>query len=285
LQYLSDALAERGHAACPTTVADLLKDLDYRLRVNVKRLTGPYHPDRDTQFRYLGSLVDLFREEGWPILSVDTKKKELVGNFANHGTTWVQEPYEVNAHDFLTDALCRAAPYGLYDLLANRGHVIVGTSADTPRFAAEAVARWWARIGCHRYRQAGTLLLLADGGGSNGHRPRLWKKSLQELLVDRYGLVVTVCHYPTGASKWNPVEHRLFGPISTNWAGVPLQSPEVLLGLLRGTTSKTGLQVTAEWWERTYTRGVKVSTADMRDLHIQHHEVCPNWNYTFRARK
>ena len=252
LQHLSDELAELGHAACPTTVADLLGDLDYRLRVNVKRMTGPYHPDRDTQFRYLGSLVDLFREEGWPILSVDAKKKELVGNFANPGATWVQEPYQVNAHDFLTDALCRAAPYGLYDLLANRGHVIVGTSADTPRFAAEAVAGWWSRIGCHRYRQAGALLLLADGGGSNGHRPRLWKKSVQELLADRYGLVVTVCHYPTGASKWNPVEHRLFGPISTNWAGVPLQSPEVLLGFLRGTTSKTGLQVTAEWWERRY---------------------------------
>lgn len=284
LQYFSDALAERGHAACPTTVAELLGDLDYRLRVNVKRLTGPYHPDRDKQFRYLGSLVDVFREEGWPILSVDAKKKELVGNFDNPGTAWVQEPYEVNAHDFLTDAQCRAAPYGLYDLLANQGHVVVGTSADTPRFAAEAVARWWARIGCHRYRNAGTLLLLADGGGSNGHRPRLWKTSVQELLADRYGLVVTVCHYPTGASKWNPVEHRLFGPISTNWAGVPLRSPEVLLGFLRGTTSKTGLRVTAEWWERRYPRGVKVSAAAMRELHIHHHEVCPAWNYTFTPR-
>jgi DDE family transposase len=284
LQYLSNALAERGHAACPTTVADLLRDLDYRLRVNVKRLTGPYHRDRDTQFRYVGSLVDQFREEGWPILSVDAKKKELVGRFANPGATWLQEPYEVNVHDFLTDAQYRVAPYGLYDLSANQGHVIVGTSADTPQFAAEAVARWWARIGCHRYPRAGALLLLADSGGSNGHRPRLWKTSLQELLADRYGLVVNVCHYPTGASKWNPVEHRLFGPISTNWAGVPLQSPEVLLGLLRGTTSKTGLRVTAEWWERTYRRGVKVSAAAMQALHIQHHEVCPNWNYTITPR-
>lgn len=284
LQYFSDALAERGHAACPTTVAELLRDQNYRLRVNVKRLTGPYHPDRDKQFRYLGSVVDLFREEGWPILSVDTKKKELVGNFDNAGVAWTQQPYEVNAHDFLTDAEYRAAPYGMYDVLANQGHVVVGTSADTPRFAAEAVARWWGRIGCHRYPDTGALLLLADGGGSNGHRPRLWKKSLQELLVDRYGLVVTVCHFPTGASKWNPVEHRLFGPISTNWAGVPLQSPEVLLGFLRGTRSKTGLRVTAEWWERTYGRGIKVSTAEMRELHIHHHEVCPAWNYTFTPR-
>jgi len=284
LQHLSDALAERGHAACPTTVADLLDDLGYSMRVNVKRLTGPYHPDRDKQFHYLNSVVELFREEGWPILSVDAKKKELVGNFENPGATWVPQPYEVNAHDFLSDAEYRAAPYGLYDVLANQGHVIVGTSADTPQFAAEAVARWWARIGCHRYRRAGALLILADSGGSNGHRPRLWKKNLQELLADRYGLAVTVCHYPTGASKWNPVEHRLFGPISINWAGVPLQSPEVLLGLLRGTTSKSGLRVTAEWWERPYARGVKVSTAEVRALDIEHHEVCPCWNYTLTPR-
>jgi len=284
LQHLSDGLAERGHAACPHTVAELLRDLHYRLRVNVKRLSGPYHPDRDRQFHYIQSWIDLCRDEGWPIVSVDTKKKELVGNFAQAGATWVEEPYAVNVHDFLSDALYRVAPYGLYDVLANRGHIVVGTSADTPRFAAEAVARWWGRYGCHRYRQAGTILLLADGGGSNGYRPRLWKTSLQELLADRYGLVVTVCHYPTGASKWNPVEHRLFGPISINWAGVPLRSPEVLLGLLRGTATQTGLQVTAEWWERTYTRGVKVSAATMAALHIQPHEVCPRWNYTITPR-
>ena len=284
LQHLSDELAELGHAACPHTVAALLHDLGYRLRVNVKRLTGPYHPDRDTQFGYLGSLVELFAEEGWPILSVDAKKKELVGNFDHAGATWLEHPYVVNAHDFLSDAQGRAVPYGLYDVLANQGHVIVGTSADTPQFAAEAVARWWSRIGCHRYRQAGALLLLADSGGSNGCRPRLWKKSLQELLADRYNLVVTVCHYPTGASKWNPVEHRLFGPISTNWAGVPLQSPEVMLGFLRGTTTKTGLRVTAEWWERTYARGITVSTAAMNALEIERHEVCPQWNYTIAPR-
>ena len=284
LQHLSDELAELGHTAGPHTVAALLHDLGYRLHVNVKRLTGPYHPQRDTQFGYLGSLVALFAEEDWPILSVDSKKKELVGNFDHAGATWLEDPYVVNAHDFLSDAQGRAVPYGLYDVLANQGHVIVGTSADTPQFAAEAVARWWSRIGCHRYRQAGGLLLLADSGGSNGCRPRLWKKSLQELLADRYDLVVTVCHYPTGASKWNPVEHRLFGPISTNWAGVPLLSPEVVLGFLRGTTTKTGLRVTAEWWERTYARGLKVSTAAMNALAIERHEVCPQWNYTITPR-
>jgi hypothetical protein len=284
LQALSGELAARGHAASPNTVAALLRDLDYRLYVNVKRSSGPYHPDRDAQFTFIEGLTAAFRADGQPVLSVDTKKKELIGNFANAGATWRQEADEVNAHDFLTDALCRAAPYGLYDLLANKGHVVVGTSADTPQFAAEAVARWWSRIGCHRYRGAGELLVLADGGGSNGYRPRLWKKGLQELVADRYGLMVTVCHYPTGASKWNPVEHRLFGPISSNWAGVPLRSPEVMLGYIRGTTTATGLEVTAEWWERRYARGAKVSDAEMGELDIEHHDICPRWNYTIRPR-
>jgi len=284
LRALSGELAELGHAAGPDTVAALLRDLGYRLRVNVKRLSGPYHPDRDAQFTSIEGLVAAFREEGLPILSVDTKKKELVGNFANAGATWRREADEVNAHDFLSDALYRVAPYGLFDVLANKGHVVVGTSADTPQFAAEAVARWWSRIGGHRYRGARELLILADSGGSNGYRPRLWKKGLQEMVADRYGLAVTACHYPTGASKWNPVEHRLFGPISINWAGVPLRSPEVMLGYIRGTTTPSGLEVTAEWWEGRYARGIKVSGAEMAELDIERHDVCPRWNYTIRPR-
>ena len=234
LHVLSTQLAERGHAACPTTVGELLRDMDYHLYVNVKRFTGPSHPDRDQQFRYVEAIVNEFRAEGLPILSVDAKKKELIGNFANPGATWRLEADAVNAHDFLTDALYKTVPYGLYDVLANHGHVVVGRSANTPQFAAEAVARWWSRIGCHRYRDAGELLVLADGGGSNGYRPRVWKQCLQELVADRYDLDVTVCHYPTGASKWNPVEHRLFGPISRNWAGEPLRTPAVMLGYIRG---------------------------------------------------
>lgn len=281
LRYLSDELTLRGHGACPTTVAGLLRDLGYNLRVNVKRFTGPYHPERDRQFHYLEGLVETFRAAGLPILSVDTKKKELVGNFANAGAVWADEPDEVNAHDFRTDALYRAVPYGLYDVLANQGHVVVGTSADTPAFAADAVARWWVRCGCKRYRQAGALLILADSGGSNGCRPRLWKQQLQGL-ADYYGLEVTVCHYPRGASKWNPVEHRLFSHISRNWAGVPLRTPALLLALLRGTRTATGLTVTAEWLERTYARGRTVTDADMADLNIEHHTTCPQWNYTIR---
>jgi Rhodopirellula transposase DDE domain len=280
LQTLSDGLRRQGHTAGPDTVADLLRELGYNLHVNIKRFTGPAHPDRDRQFRYIEEMVACFTAEGWPIVSVDTKKKELIGDFKNPGVIWCRRGDEVNAHDFLQDAQCRAVPYGLYDCLANRGHVVVGTSADTPAFAVDAIASWWGRIGSRRYPEAGALLILADAGGSNGCRPRLWKKRLQETLADRYGLVVTVCHYPTGASKWNPVEHRLFGPISTNWAGTPLRSPEVMLACLRGTQTRTGLRVTAAWQPRLYPKGVKVSNAEMAQLHILKHDTCPQWNYT-----
>jgi hypothetical protein len=283
LRNLSDELASLGHHACPRTVADLLRHLGYNLRVNVKRITGPYHPDRDRQFDYLNGMVEEFRQAKLPILSVDSKKKELVGNFQNDGRAWSEQAEQVNAHDFPSDALCRAVPYGLYDVLANRGHMVVGTSADTPAFAVDAITRWWVRCGCKRYRDAGELLILADSGGSNGCRPRLWKQRLQEL-ADNYGLAVTVCHYPRGASKWNPVEHRLFGPISMNWAGIPLRTPALLLSLLRGTRTSTGLTVTAEWLGRTYRCGSVVTDAEMADWNIEHHNTCPQWNYTIKPR-
>ena len=284
LRTLSDEMDALGHKVCPTTVAQMLRELGYNLRVNVKRITGPYHPDRDRQFRYLEGLTQEFRDAGLPILSVDTKKKELVGNFCNGGQTWVEAPYEVNAHEFPSDALCKAVPYGLYDVLANKGHVVVGSSSDTPAFAVDAVVRWWVRCGCKRYRGAGKLLILADSGGSNGCRPRLWKYRLQFLMADAYGLEVTVCHYPRGASKWNPVEHRLFSQISRNWSGVPLRTPELLLSLLRGTATATGLQVTAEWMGYRYQRGVVVTDTQMEALNIERHGPCPQWNYTIKPR-
>ncbi len=284
LRHLSAALADLGHAACPATVANLLREQDYALHVNIKRFTGPAHADRDLQFLYLGDWVDLFTLAGLPIISVDTKKKELIGNFANAGATWSLQGDEVNAHDFRQDALCRAAPYGIYDYLANRGHVVVGTSADTPAFAVDAIAAWWRGFGAKRYLEATDLLVLADAGGSNGCRPRLWKQRLQTHLADLFGLEVTVCHYPTGASKWNPVEHRLFGPISTNWAGTPLRSLEVMLRCLRGTKTEKGLRVTAEINRRSYQTGIKISTAQMHALRIEHHATCPQWNYTIFPR-
>jgi hypothetical protein len=263
----------------------LLAEEDFTLRVNAKRFTGPAHADRDRQFRYLREHLDRFRQRGWPVISVDAKKAELVGNFKNPGRVWCWHPEEVNCHDFRTDAVCRAVPYGVYDVLANRGFVRVGLSANTPAFAVAAVRAWWALLGCKRYGAAARLLILADAGGSNGCRPRLWERQLQERVADRYGLEVTVCHYPTGASKWNPIEHRLFGPISTNWAGEPLRSVERLLAFVRGTTTRTGLAVTAEVDEAVYPKGVRVSTAAMKELQVHHHDTCPKWNYTFSPRR
>jgi Rhodopirellula transposase DDE domain len=284
LQAIGADLEPLGYDLCPSTIARLLRTQHFSLRVNSKRFTGPNHPDRDRQFRNIQVEIDRFWDEGLPILSVDTKKKELVGNFKNAGELWCQEPEEVNVYDFLSDAICRAVPYGLYDVLANRGHVCIGTSADTPAFAVEAIRSWWVHYGCKRYRGADELLILADGGGSNGHRPRWWKLALQEQLSDRYGLYVTVCHYPTGASKWNPVEHRLFGPISVNWAGRPLRSLEVMQGWIRGTRTEGGLEVTTSLDEQVYPKGLRVSDEEMDQLHLQRHETCPQWNYTISPR-
>jgi hypothetical protein len=284
LEALSRELSACGHTACPKTVARLLREEDFDLRVNVKRFTGPPHPDRDRQFRYLQGQLDSFRDRGWPVISVDAKKAELVGNFKNPGALWCWHPEEVNCHDFRTDAVGRAIPYGVYDVLANRGFVRVGLSANTPAFAVAAVRAWWALLGCKRYGTCTRLLILADAGGSNGCRPRLWKAALQEQVADRYGLEVTVCHYPTGASKWNPIEHRLFGPISTNWAGEPLRTVARLLAFVRGTATRTGLAVTAALDEAVYPRGVRVSSAEMQALKVRHHDTCPQWNYTLSPR-
>jgi hypothetical protein len=284
LLALSTELGRQGYAACPTTVGRLLRGQDYSPRINAKRFTGPDHPDRDRQFQNIEEWIAIFEGLGQPIISVDAKKKELIGNFKNPGAVWCLEPEEVNVYDFLSDAVCRATPYGIYDLLSGRGHVCVGTSADTPAFAVEAIGAWWARYGCKRYQGADELLILADGGGSNGHRPRLWKARLQERIADRYGLHVTVCHYPTGASKWNPVEHRLFGPVSINWAGQPLRSLETMLGWVSG-TEVGGVGVTASLDQAIYPTGVKVTNAEMRRLDLERHEVCPAWNYTISPRR
>ena len=281
LRALSQAL---GAKISHTTVGRVLKDLDYSLKANVKRLTGAPHPDRDTQFAYIEHQKQAFREAGLPIISVDTKKKELIGRFKNSGRRWCQTADEVNAHDFEQDALGKAVPYGVYDVTNNRGYVYVGKTADTPQFAVEQIAAWWQTFGCHDFPAAKRLLILCDAGGSNGYRPRLWKQQLQELLADQLGLAVTVCHYPTGASKWNPVEHRLFGPISVNWAAEPLLSFDKTLALIRGTVTATGLSVEAFLVDKVYATGLKVTAAVMKALNLVHHTVCPNWNYTIRPR-
>lgn len=284
LRKLSGDLKQRGHRACPNTVRRLLRQRGFSLRSNVKRLTGPSHPDRQTQFQYIARQREAFADQGLPVLSIDAKKKELIGNFKNPGRTWRRQgPESVNTYDFIHDAVCRATPYGIYDTRSNRGHVCVGTSADTAAFAADALADWWRRSGRRAYPQAGKVLLLADGGGSNGHRVRLWKRSLQRL-ADRTGVSFTVCHYPTGASKWNPVEHRLFSHISINWAGVPLRTIQTMLACLRGTRTETGLRVTAHRVDRKYPTHIKISDREVKQLNLQRHEVCPKWNYTIRPR-
>lgn len=285
LRKLSKRLAQAGHGASAPTISRLLRKHDYSLHVNAKeKEASSSHPDRDTQFQYIERQKQAFMAAGNPIISVDTKKKELIGNFKNPGQEWCQYPQEVNGHDFLSEALGRAAPYGIYDLQRNEGAVYVGMSADTPEFAVTAVARWWEEVGREAYPDARELLVLADAGGSNGYRPRLWKEQLQSQLSDRLGLTVTVCHYPTGCSKWNPIEHRLFSQISINWAGQPLRTLETMLGYVSSTTTTTGLKVTASLIEGIYQTGKEVSDAVMKGLNLEHHSVCPQWNYTIRPR-
>ncbi len=282
LRHLGGLLRGRGVALCRGTVGRLLKGLGYSLRANEKRLTGPPHPDRDRQFGYIQRIKRRFLKAGWPVISVDAKKKELVGDFKNAGRAWRREPDPVNAHDFRQDASHRAAPYGVYDLTHDRGYVAVGTSADTAEFAVDAIASWWEQRGSVAFPGADKILILADAGGSNGYRNRLWKLRLQEHLVDRLGLGVTVCHYPSGASKWNPVEHRLFGPVSVNWAGKPLRCLGTLLGYIRGTVTATGLEVAAKLLERTYVTKIKVTKREMEGVRLVRHKVCPDWNYTIK---
>lgn len=266
-----------------TTVGRLLREMKFSLRANVKRLSGPPHPDRDRQFRYIQRQKRRFLAADRPVISVDTKNTELIGNFKNQGRLWRQKPDEVSAYDFPGDAQCRAIPYGVYDVAANRGHVCVGTSADTSRFAVNSIRDWWNRDGRKRYPRAKELLISADGGGSNGYRPRLWKRELQRWADDD-GLAITVCHYPRGASKWNAVEHRLFGPITNNWSGQPLRSLGLMLNAIRGTSNESGLRVTSRLDRRKYAKKIKVSNKEMQELELHRHAICPDWNYTIKPR-
>jgi hypothetical protein len=285
LRNLRKDLKRCGHRASHTTVGKLLREEDYSPKANQKRYASTRHGDRDRQFRYIAKLKRAWLAAGWPVISIDTKKKELIGNFQNRGCPWCQEAEAVNTHDFKKDASDCAVPYGLYILNQNRGYVRVGLSANTSEFAVDTIVSWWRTDGQRDFPQAQQLLIFADGGGSNGWRPRLWKVRLQTHLADRFGLTVTVCHYPTGASHYNPVEHRLFGPISNNWAGKPLRSVPLLLACIRGTHTETGLKVKASLNRKQYRTKIKVSTQEMKSLTLSRHEVCPNWNYTIKPRQ
>jgi hypothetical protein len=262
------------------TVARLLHQMDYSLRVNHKMLPTDSSPDRDEQFDYISRLRNRFQRQHLPIISVDTKKRELVGNFKNPGTRWDRSPLLVNDHDFRTDSIGVAIPYGIYDLLANRGSIFLGISHDTPYFAARSISHWWYREGLCRYPGSGKLLILADTGGSNSCRCHAWKTEIQEQLCNRFNLAVTVAHYPTGTSKWNPVEHRLFSEISKNWAGEPLNSYEKILKFIRTTNTQTGLKVTAYLDRTHYDTGITPGTEQFRQLNLHEYDVLPKWNYT-----
>jgi len=258
--------------------------MKFSLRTNVKRVSGKPHPHRDRQYRFIQRIKAAFVRGGDPVISVDAKKNELIGNFKNAGVTWCVEPEAVNLYDFPSDALGRATPYGIYDRAANRAFVMVGVGVITAMFAVAAIRRWWGQDGCKRYRNSRHLMIECDGGGCNGHRVRLWKTELQKF-ADESALSITVCHYPSGASKWNPIEHRLFSQISKNWAGYPLRCLSRILGFIRGTTTEAGLTVEAEVDPRSYEKGIKISDAEMRSLNITRRRFCENLNYTIRPRK
>ena len=261
------------------TVAKLLKKMGFSLRVNHKKLSNS-HPDREAQFARIAELREHCANTHLPIISVDTKKKELIGCFKNPGVTWERTPVLVKDHDFRSEADGIAVPYGVYDLHANTGTLFVGTSFDTPGFAVDCIEKWWRTEGRQRYPDAEGLTILADGGGSNASNSRAWKFGLQHQICDRHALSITVAHFPTGASKWNPIEHRLFSELSKNWAGRPLDCLETILNYARTTTTTTGLRVKAHLVRRRYKKGVKITDDQMRNLALSRHDTLPKWNYT-----
>ena len=283
-EKIAEQLHELGSDVSANTVGKLLKQMGFSLRVNHKKLSHGSHADRDDQCTYIGQRRERFTLAGDPIVSIDTKKRELVGSFKNAGLAWTREPVAVNDHDFRSLAQGVAIPYGIYDLEANRASVFVGTSHDTPHFAVDNLEKWWRYDGKWRYPDASRLLVLADGGGSNGPRSRAWKYWLQNRLANRHRIAVTVCHYPAGAFKWNPIEHRLFSEISKNWAGRPLDSYQTVLNYLRSTTTSTGLSVKAYLAIRDYPSGEQISKQSIAELLLHHHETQPSRNYTLHPR-
>ena len=282
LRKLSKELESKGHEVCHRVVGDCLRGLGYSLQANQKTREGNQHMDRDAQFEYINRKANMFIRDRQPVISVDTKKKELVGNFKNAGREWRPEdrPEKVNVHDFIDPKLKRAVPYGIYDINNNTGWVSVGTDHDTASFAVNAIRRWWKAMGKKRYpKKLEGLMVTADGGGSNGYRVRLWKIELQKL-ANELGFPITVCHLPPGTSKWNKIEHRLFSFITINWRGKPLRSFRTVVQLIAGTTTEEGLIVRAELDEKKYPKGIKVANAQLAEVNIFRHDFHGEWNYT-----
>ncbi len=283
---LAKELGLLGHTVSYRTVADLLHELGYSLQSNRKTREESSHPDRDRQFEHINSRVKAFQKRGAPVISVDTKKKELVGDFKNNGREWrpAGNPEEVRVHDFRDKKLGKAIPYGVYDVTGNRGWVSVGIDHDTAEFAVESIRQWWRQMGSGAYPSAEELLVTADNGGSNGSRLRLWKVALQKF-ADETGLRVTVCHLPPGTSKWNKIEHRMFCHITRNWRGRPLESLDVIVNLIGSTTTRKGLRIKAALDEHNYPRGIKVTDEELARVRIDRHEFHGDWNYTITPRR
>jgi hypothetical protein len=282
-EKVAGELGRIGIHVSESTVSRLLKQMGFTLRANRKSIADAKSPERNEQFEYIATQREDFAQQNHPVISVDTKKKEMVGWFKNAGTTWEKQPVDVNDHDFRSLAQGIAIPYGVYEVLLNRGHVYIGTSCDTAEFAADSIATWWQYANKH-YEDPSKLLILADGGGSNSSRARIWKASVQSRMADRCGVTVTICHYPPGTSKWNPIEHRLFSEISKNWRGKPLHSYETISKYIRTTKTETGLSVRALLNRKTYKKGLKISDKVFSELSISHHETLPQWNYTIAPR-
>lgn len=282
---LAAALTAQGHPVSAATVGRLLHERGYRLQATQKVREGSQHADRDAQFAYLNAQAEAFQESGDPVVSVDTKKKELVGPFANGGREWQASgcPEQVRVHDFLDPVHGKAIPYGVYDIAANEGWVSVGTDHDTAEFAVESLRRWWQQMGRARYPTARRLLITADGGGSNGRQVRLWKLALQ-AWADETGLTISVCHLPPGTSKWNKIEHRMFSEITKNWRGRPLESHEVAVALIGSTQTARGLRIQAELDENRYPTGKQVSRSEMAGLALERAAFHGEWNYTLHPR-
>ena len=285
---IADELGRLGIEVSARTVARLLAEMGFSLKTARKNIACGCTPKpddrahRERQFRKISRVRRGFVRAGLPVVSIDCKKKELAGRFKNPGSVWCRQPKPVNDHDFRSDASGLAVPYGIYDVRKNRGTVVVGTSRETPAFAADALERWWVLEGSREYPDAKALLLLADCGGGNSARARVWKRDLQRKLADRHGLTVVACHYPPGASKWNPSEHRLFSEISKNWAGVPLESYETVLNYIATTTTAQGLKVQAILHPKEYEKGERVTDAEMKSLRCRKHKLLPEWNYTIK---
>jgi hypothetical protein len=278
---LARELTAQGHPVSCTTVGRLLREAGYSLQGNRKTKEGDSHPDRNAQFEHINAMVKQFQRHGEPAISVDTKKKELVGDFKNGGREWMPrgQPDEVRVHDFMDKNLGKAIPYGVYDITNNQGWVSVGIDHDTAQFAAEAVYRWWKKMGRKRYPGATELLVTADGGGSNGSRCRLWKVAL-EHLANRLKMRIQVCHFPPGTSKWNKIEHRMFSHITQNWRGRPLVSHLVIVQLIANTATSAGLKIRAELDTRSYPVGAKITDEELAAVKLQPHKFHGDWNYT-----